>query len=653
MRFLERHPEFGPPLKVSAKRKADLANWLSTEIDLALASRQGLEDDWRSSIRLYQSIPEIKQRNVPYVMASNRVLPLSAIAVDAIYAQVITNVSQVKPFVVVRPTSGAYEEHANAVQKRVELGAPVWGFYSALCDLAKDACKLGTGLTYTRWYETRIKTRKARISFRGPRITAIPVENVLVPGGSYGDIDQLPWISLIYYMTGAELQEKANLSGWDIAPNTGGTQTNTVRRAREYFTRQYGDISQGSDLCDIHEIYCYFDIDSDGEREELLVIYDHNMHQIYWMDYAPYDHRPHSVARFNNQEYLFYGQSVVDMVKELNKIASDTLNHWIDNAFLANCRMFATPHGTLDAESTIFAWAGRNIKMAEPEKLKEIRLSDEYTSMPQILAMVMGLAERRTGINDLSSPRPSQVLGSRTPGITALSLLQQVSNRQTPAFDNIRNAAADSLKQCIYREQERILSGDQDTIKYLTKLLGDKDAQLYIQVLNDTEFDDALTIEMSASSAQANKEAERQNLMMFGQQIFRQYVMDMVQAGTMVSKPQAPPLLKEIIMRASEGYSKIVERIMTTFDQFRDPENFLLSLMASQEAAAPQQSQFEGQQAQQQGMAQSATNLGALAPLLTQLMGGAGGQNGQSQPGNGPGAEPVGASSTPEPTGQG
>lgn len=640
MRFLEKHPEFGEPLRISTKRKQDLANWLGTEIDLALASRQGLEDGWRSDIRLYEAIPELRQRNIPYVMASNRVLPLSAIAVDAIYAQIITNVSQVKPFVICRATQSQYEEHALAVQKRVELGASVWGFYSALCDLAKDACKLGTGMTYTRWYETRIKTRRNRIAFRGPRITAIPIENVLVPGGSYGDIDQLSWISLVYYMTKAELQEKANLAGWDINVDTAGSSTtNTVRRAREYYTRQYGDISQGSELCDIHECYCYFDIDNDGEREELLVIYDHNMRHILWIDYAPYDHRPHEVARFNNQEYLFYGQGVINMVKELNRMASDTVNHWIDNAFLSNTRMFATPYGTLDAEQTIFAWAGRNIPMSDPTKMKEIRLSDEYTSMPQILATVVGLAERRTGINDLSTPRPSQVLGSRTPGITALSLLQQVSNRQTPAFDNIRNAAAASLKQCIYREQERILSGDIETINYLKKLLGEKDANLYIQILNDTEFDDSCTIEMSASSASQNKQADQQALLMFGQ-LYHQYVTDMSQAGLALSNPQTPPLMKEIILKGSEGYSKLLQRIMMTYDQLRDPENFVLSLMAAQEQTAPAQQQHEQGQADQQNFAQ-------ILPLLGQLMQ-AGGQGGGQN-----GTTPVGSTSQGESSSEG
>ena len=642
MRFLERHPQFGLPLQVTEKRKQDLATWLSTEIDLALASRQGLEDGWRQNIRLYESIPELKQRNIPYIMASNRVLPLSAIAVDAIYAQIITNVSQVKPFVIARATQGKYEEHALAVQKRVELGASTWGFYSALCDLAKDACKLGTGMTYTRWYETRIKTQRSRVSFRGPRIISIPIENVLVPGGSYGDIDNLDWISLIYYMTRAQLQEKANLSGWDVnADDVGSATTNTVRRAREYYTRQYGDISRQDELCDIHECYCYFDIDGDGEREELLVIYDHNMRRILWLDYAPYDHRPHVVSRFNNQEYLFYGQSVIDMVKELNKIASDTVNHWIDNAFLANCRMFATPHGTLDSEHTIMAWAGRNIPMADPTKLKEIRLSDEYVSMPQILAMVMGLAERRTGINDLTTPRPSQVLGSRTPGITALSLLQQVSNRQTPAFDNIRNGAVGSLKQCIYREQERILSGDQDTMRYLTKLLGEKDANLYIQILNDTEFDDACTVEMSASSSSQNKQADQQALLMFAQ-VFSKYVMDMAQAAGVVSNPQTPPLLKDIIVKGSEGYSKLIERVMLTFDQVRDPENFILSLLDSVQETQPQQQQYEQNQQQQQSFAQ-------IMPILAQIMGGQGAQNGR----NGSSSQAVGTASPSESTSEG
>ena len=106
MRFLEKHPQFGPPLKISKERKADLTNWLADEIDLALTARQGLEDEWRTSIRLYQTVPAVQERNIPYIRASNRVLPLSAIAVDAIYAQVLTNITQIKPFVSGRPTRG-------------------------------------------------------------------------------------------------------------------------------------------------------------------------------------------------------------------------------------------------------------------------------------------------------------------------------------------------------------------------------------------------------------------------------------------------------------------------------------------------------------------------------------------------------------------
>src|SRR6185437_6671880 len=100
-------------------------------------------------------------------------------------------------------------------------------------------------------------------------------------------------------------------------------------------------------------------------------------------------------------------------------------------------------------------------------------------------AFPIAMAERRVGINDLSTPRPSAVLGSRTPGITALSMLQQVNRRFTPAFDAVRLACAGAVRQCLYRYQERLLAGDRESERHIRRVLGDAEGDLVISLLKD------------------------------------------------------------------------------------------------------------------------------------------------------------------------
>lgn len=632
MRFVERVPVSldspdGRPLRISAAKKQALASWLQQEIENALSDRLQLERVWTQARKDYYGVPSSEIRDIPYLKASNRVAPLAQIAADAIFATVFSITTEASPIITVKSTNADFAPHAKAIQERIDheinaegeatSGGRHWNFIPSLYHGGKDCVKQGTGLWHVEWTEQVIKGQFTRIESAGARIEPVPVENILVPGGSSYDLQALPWIAVMYPagFTQAMLHEKAVRLGWDIDGCRASGNIQEQSQTRERFSRQSGNASR-SDIYDIYRVYCCYDIDGDGETEDLLVIFNLTGTHICKIDWQPYDHRPAVVAHFDIEEYLFYGRGVPTILRTQTDIATEALNNWIDNSFLANCRMYKGPAGAMQ-EDTLLAWPGRYIATTNPEQLSEMKMSDVYPSLPALFQTAMHLAERASGIDDLG-PKTNQPIGNRTPGITAMSVLQQVHQRHTPFFASFRSAAACMVRECLYREQEQLLRGNSRLPRHLNAVLGTENAQLYIEALTSPDFDNAISIELTVTSAQMNKEAERSNQIMLGQ-IYRQYVTDLIQGAMLASSPQTPPPVKAILEKALVVYNEFMERVLRTFSDVDNPKAFIID-------AAAEAAQMVAQPQDPQTM------------LMQGLEGMLGGQNGNGMAGTAPGA---------------
>ncbi len=82
------HPQL-EELKVTNERRQKFDSWLAAELMDAKAARTALEALWRELVRQYDAVPRTPFRNTPIENASNVEIPLGAIAVDSIYAQMI------------------------------------------------------------------------------------------------------------------------------------------------------------------------------------------------------------------------------------------------------------------------------------------------------------------------------------------------------------------------------------------------------------------------------------------------------------------------------------------------------------------------------------------------------------------------------------
>lgn len=575
MRVVERHVITEDLARVRPERREALRAWLDREIEDALASRAQQDAVWREALRLYEGVAKNPARNFPVENAPNTEVTLGAIAVDSLYAQILDLIYNISPLVTTRAITPDAVQAAKALQTFINWGVTnEWNLRPASEHTILDDVQLGTGVYYVPFVEMKKKTRLARWMARGPRIVSVPLEDFVLPAGAGGDLQLEPWVAVRTWYTEGEFADQATAGDWtrDVAQPVG--QVGWVRSQRERLGHSVGT-KVWSALYEIYRVWCYFDLDDDGTDEDLLVVYDRTSRQVLSLRYSPYERRPLEAMRYQLRAHLFYGMGVMDMIKPYQEEATEVHNARVLNMLLANARFWKAKHGSVP--ETMRVWPGKVQMMQEPADLDPVQMADVYPSSGQAEAIVISLAERRVGVNDMSLPRPSQVLGSRTPGITTLSMLQQVNRRFTPAFDGVRFATAAAIRQCLYRYQERLLSSDMEAEAHILRVLGPEQGALVVDLLKDDAFDEAVAVELQASSAVTNRDAERQNALLLVN-ILTQYYQRTLELVAIAANPQTPEPVREVARKIAEAAGEMIDRTIRAFDQVRDPETFIIRM---------------------------------------------------------------------------
>lgn len=608
---------------------AALGGWITSEIERSMGARWQQERMWEDNLRQYEGVSRFARRNTPIENASNLEVTLGAIASDAVYAQILNLIFNVDPLITVRQASDGPDmvETVKVLQRFIDvISKSKLNLRQAAENSVLDHVKLGTGVYYTRWAEKRKKTQVEVITDRGPIVKAVPLEDFFVPGGAFDDIQRERWVALRHFMTKHELNLNARDFNWDIEGAQPMGTINHIRQVRERLGHTSGEGQRrgsdaASELFETFDVYCLFDIDGDGIDEDLLVTYDWGGKKVMKWRFNPYTKRPFEAQRYQLREHMFYGIGIIEMTRPFQEGATNLYNNWMDNSLLANTRFWVGKYGAVP-NNQLKIWPNRFLAVQNPETdIRAVAMADTYASAPAGLQTTISFAEKRTGVNDLTGGKGgASPLGSRTPGITTLSLLQKSNERFGPAFAAAKNAMAGSVVQGLERYQERLLADDQEVMQDLRDMLGEEDGNTLIEALLDVKLFQAVRIELTASDAGVNKEADRQNWLLLVQQLVTmgEKIMQLTQV---IESPEVGDVTKNVAQQLVNIANEILDRTMRTFDTVRDPRDLLIDLDAAiQEAEANQ----------------PPPELEAIQQLLQQM----GGAEGAEQPG--PGAE-VGA----------
>jgi len=582
---------------------SELENFLRRNLEDDLSARFRQEQSWREALRQYEAVPKQKVRNIPVENAPNIEIPIGMLGVDVFYSIALQTIFSIDPLVSISLTPGndEFAEHKKAVEDymnwsvRQEMDVRNAAEHSFL-----DVIQLGTGALVTPWITNRRKTKVHKIVTMHPQVMPWPIEDVILPAGSFQAVQNMPRLWLRSYLTEWDLEFNRKTFNWNTEFATPAAAVGWVRTKRESMGKTHHN--KTGEIYEIFDCYVNYDIDNDGFEEELLVTFDRHSGKALKIRYNPYDRIPVELMNFQKRAFLGYGMGMLEKLRSFQQEISDIHNYRNLNMLLANTRLWKVKRGSGVPEN-MKIYPGKQINLADPNDLQGEQMGEIYASAPQAEMLSVNMAKELVGINEMTAQRPSGILSSRTPATTAQLGFSQQNQRFAAAFDSMRFGLANSIKQGAFRYQERLKAGDPFVTAHINKVLGDERGQLVIEMLRREDFDEAVNIELTATSERTSSGARLQSLLQISQ-IMLQYWEKTMQLGAVATNPATPAPMRDIAQKIATASGELIERIARQFDTIRDPKAFVVEF---------------GEQLDQAAQIQDQSTLNELGFLMQQL----------------------------------
>ncbi len=569
----------GKPLKIDAERLTGCAQWYQEERLRAGSARDAIERGWMQDLKQYAGIPPTEKRDIPIQDSPNIEITLGAIAVDGIFSNWIELVTQAQQFVTVLPRK-KFEEYADAVQDWIDWGCrEAFNLEDAINTAPFECIQLGSMALYIPYVEKVKITDTYKVIDRGPRIVPIALEDFMLPEGSRGRIQEDRWVSMDMWLSSSDLEIYQQKSDWDIEGFEAAPNISQVRQRRLDVAREQSSEGAKGQLYQVAYVCGEYDIDGDGVNEELEIIIDVTSNSIARISYPKYDLRPFEFAVYQIRPHVAWGLGVQGMCAPFEEETSLIHNERTLNMRLANSRVWRASHAVAAVLEKM--WTGKVIRASQGE-FEGIKMADVYPASTQGELMTVSYAERCTGISDLQAQ--SSRLGTRTPGVSAMSYMQAANRRFTPAYRNIRGCIAAAVRQCLYRTQERSGAKDKAAIEDVMSVLGDEKGKKFVELMQKVDnLIDAVDIQVTASSISINREADRQNLVTL-MQVWKDWQQARIQLEQFAAT--APTMeMKQLAQAIEEASIALLRRYMRTFEMLGDVDKYLAEVRGVEQMA--------------------------------------------------------------------
>lgn len=567
---------------------------------------------------------------------SNLEFPLTAIHSDPVMADMLQTLDAPEDYWHATAKRPDRVDHANAVREGMTALERRFIKMRRVNERAlMDNNILGTAIYKNHWKERRktvkdyqpdgtIGDRLKRVS--KPEIEHVPLQRFYIPANVWRiDPDEqggARWVAQEFFVTPSQLRAWANGSS-----NLPAFDRKAVEHVLKLIVDRDPDVDdtirEEDDYTPFHdrkirlfEVWARFDVDGDGIDEDVVAIVHHESLELLRVIHTPFLHgkRP-----FHKTNYLpgfgFYGLGISEIDEWAQETSTKLLNAQIDNILLANTRMYAAPLGS-NVQPNEPVYPGKVWYVGPNEEIGEIKMSEVYPSIFQGLSQMLQFAEMRTGVSEI---RQGNLTGlpSRTPATSLLSILREGNKRFDMILSGIRDSHGEMGLRMLQNVSQHFRDDREKWINYFTQALGEEDAARFLEVINGPvhEIEEAFGVAVTATSAQANKEVEKQSfvgLMQIVSQIYGQLVQTAQLAAT------APdPLTKQTATAAYRAGTQLLQQLLERFD-VQNPSQYLPNLQA---LSGSMQAQQQGANPATMGLMGGAQQIPPQAGVAPQQMG--------------------------------
>lgn len=577
-----------PIMPLSDEKKAAFVGWLQTELNALKQSHSQKQDQWTRQEKAYRALPEGPQ-TIPFVGANGDVVPLVASGVDPVYARLDTGIFKSDPWFRIKPLKIKLNDVGPALEAWVNFFARhKLHLRKVVAPRLLELVKHGTCVFKTiydreqypvRTYDKNWKPIKKVVTrYSGPRVFGVSLSDFLVPPG-YQDLQDCHIVAERQRMTYGDLQiaeKSGKLANCEALKGQEDARIQPLDEARAE-SAQHQDVVQASGRIEVFEVWCRYDINEDGVPESIVATFHEPTQTLLQLRYNwlfsqkyPYTMIPYGITNDS-----LYGIGVSEMIEPFQATATQWQRHALNNAYLANIRMFiARKESGMEEQPKLYS--GKVLFVDDPSRdVIPFRMGDIYNSTISERQNLMGLAEKRSGISDYLTGRESPIVGSRATATSTVALIQEGTRRVEAVMENVRNGLAEVIENCLYIWLQYGLDGMDEIV-----LGDDAMADDLREFFNSVDADDlagALSITLVAADA-ANNRSIQQQVKLSIIQVWMQYANKLVEAGQLaLSAAEQQPELTAMISEVMGAARRLFKDLLQTYE-IRDAELYLPEL---------------------------------------------------------------------------
>lgn len=561
-------------LNLDENTEARLRSWLNFELVTHYAERS----TWMTRLLQYQrdywAEPTNKKATFPFSGASTIVIPLTAIGVEAVHARVMTTLFALNQLVSVKAISPQWEDAARPVEQFMNKEL-IYGmdFRKRIGNSILELEKFGTGIAKVG-YQKIVKiacrdlpngdTQEVPVTIvDGAVVDAVSMGRFLMPF-SATDPQLSPWCGEEHSKSPYEIQNLENggffrpgtmdkLRQWVSVKNLNstGVERQFLQSQEKLEERQ----AQWPNLIDWCEIWCSFNVDKNpnGRMMEVVIHYHRPSQTFMSIRYNWHDdlHRPYRVGNYFNVEHRWTGIGIAKQNEQFQKEVTIQHRQRIDNATLANMRMFkiSKMSGYGPGEEL---FPGKMWFVDDMAHVDTIQMGDVYNSSFNDEQATLQYSQQRVGISDANLGMPA----AGTPGTATgdLARIQEGAKKFDFAYSNIK----DFVREVIVDTAVIIQQHGPHQIRYFDVADGGHLVEQFFQMPPE-DIRHGLLLELAATSQQQNKILDRQSWLQ-NAQLLNQYYTGLLQLAQATGNQQLIAMIGQVApIAATEAMKQILE----------------------------------------------------------------------------------------------
>lgn len=536
----------------------------------------------------YWAKPTNEKATFPFHGAATLVVPLDAIASEAIHARTMTTRFAIQDIVSTHAVSDDWSDAAVPVERflnceildHMKIRRP-------LGDCFLEATKFGTMIGKVG-YERIVKTSIRAIGDReeevdvvvrdGAQFDPVPDARFLMPHSSQ-DPQITSWCgeehSLDPYdvmtMESAGLFKPGTIidgPNWETDPaevsklhawinrTMGTTTTNTGNRFERHQEELEHTKSQWPKRIDWVELWLAFDVDKSGKQKEIVIHYHREAQYIMSCRYNWHSNlrRPYRTNVFFPVEHRWRGIGICKMNEQFFREITTQHRQRLDNGTLANMRMIKV-HKLSGYGPKEPVFPGKMWFLDDMAHIETFQLGEIYPSSFSNEQASLIYSQQRTGVNEVTLGMPQ--VGTPGTATSDLARIQEGNKKFDFVYDNFNEFTgeiildtADIIQQFGPRRQSYI---DGTKNGALVKQFFDMPSS-YIR--------DGLLIRLKPTTQQTNRLLDRQNWQQIAA-LLQQYYNGLIQLAMTAGQPQIGQI---IVMKGMGAATEAMKQILESFD---------------------------------------------------------------------------------------